>query len=58
MQLALKFVDTRPWTTSTIIGATTMAQLKDDIDAFDLDWSEALEAAVDALHVQQPNPCP
>ena len=58
VQLALKFVDTRPWTTSTIIGATTMAQLKDDIDAFDLDWSEALEAAVDALHVQQPNPCP
>jgi len=57
-QLALKFCDTRAFVTSTIIGATSMEQLKTDIDAFYLDWSEELEKAVDAIHVKQPNPCP
>jgi len=57
-QLAIKFCDSRPFVTSTIIGASTMEQLKADIDAFDFEWSSELETAVDALHQQQPNPCP
>jgi aryl-alcohol dehydrogenase-like predicted oxidoreductase len=57
-QLALKFCDTRPFVTATIIGATSMAQLKTDIDAFDLTWTEDLDKAVDTIHVRQPNPCP
>ncbi|MDR3509336.1 MAG: aldo/keto reductase [Caulobacteraceae bacterium] len=57
-QLALKFCDTRAFTTSTIIGASTMEQLKADIDAFEIPWTADLEARVDALHVQRPNPCP
>ena len=56
--LAIKFCDNRPFVTSTIIGASTMDQLKADIDAFDFEWTQELETAVDALHVQQPNPCP
>jgi aryl-alcohol dehydrogenase-like predicted oxidoreductase len=56
--LALKFCDTRPFVTATIIGATSMQQLKVAIDAFDLTWSEELEKAVNALHIAQPNPCP
>ncbi|PTT04917.1 aldo/keto reductase, partial [Caulobacter sp. HMWF025] len=56
--LALKFCDTRPFVTATIIGATSMDQLKVAIDAFDLTWSEELEKAVNALHIAQPNPCP
>ncbi|MBI1404738.1 MAG: aldo/keto reductase [Caulobacter sp.] len=56
--LALKFCDSRPFVTATIIGATTMEQLKTDIDAFDLDWTETLDKAVDELHIQRPNPCP
>lgn len=56
--LALKFCDTRPFVTSTIIGATSMEQLKTDIAGFDLTWSEDLEKAVDAIHTRQPNPCP
>ena len=56
--LALKFCDSRPFVTSTIIGATSMAQLATDIDAFDFEWTEALDKAVDALHVERPNPCP
>lgn len=57
-QLAIKFCDTRPFTTSTIIGATTMEQLKICIDAFDIEWSEELEADVAVLHAEQPSPCP
>ncbi len=57
-QLAIKFCDTRPFTTSTIIGATTMEQLKTCIDAFDLDWTDDLEAEVNAIHQRNPNPCP
>ena len=56
--LALKFCDTRPFVTSTIIGATSMAQLKTNIDAFDVTWSAELEKAVNAIHAAHPNPCP
>ncbi|MAP95035.1 MAG: aldo/keto reductase [Ponticaulis sp.] len=57
-QLALKFCDTRPFMASTIIGATSMDQLKTCIDAFSLEWTEELETAVNDLHARQPNPCP
>jgi aryl-alcohol dehydrogenase-like predicted oxidoreductase len=57
-QLALRFCATREFMTSVIIGATTMDQLTHDIDAFDAPWSEALEAAVNAIHNNIPNPCP
>ena len=56
--LALKFCDTRPFVTSTIIGATSMEQLKICIDAFDMPWTDAISERVDALHMAQPNPCP
>ena len=57
-QLALKFCDTRTFMGSTIIGATTLDQLKTCIDAFDLDWTDELEASVNGLHADQPSPCP
>ena len=57
-QLAIKFCDTRPFMGSTIIGSTSMEQLKVCIDAFDLAWSDDLETAVNALHLEQPSPCP
>jgi len=41
-----------------LIGASTMAQLVTDIDAFDLDWTREMDVAVDRLHNLQPNPCP
>lgn len=56
--LAIKFCDTRPFVTSTIIGATTMDQLKIDIEAFKMVWTSDIEKAVGALHYNQPNPCP
>ncbi|MEL6661598.1 MAG: aldo/keto reductase [Pseudomonadota bacterium] len=57
-QMAIKFCDTRPFTTSTIIGATTMDQLKTCIDAFDLTWTDELQSEIDQLHAAQPSPCP
>ncbi len=57
-QLALKFVDQRPFVTSTIIGASSMDQLVSDIDAFDTEWTPEIDKAVLALHLSHPNPCP
>lgn len=57
-QLALKFCQTREFMGSVIIGATSMAQLKEDLDAFDLVWTDAMEERVNGLHVAHPNPCP
>jgi aryl-alcohol dehydrogenase-like predicted oxidoreductase len=57
-QLALKFCDTRAFVTATIIGATSMEQLKTAIDAFDLTWTEDLEKGRQRHPRRQPNPCP
>ena len=56
-QLAIRFCDTRPYMGSTIIGSTTMDQLKICIDAFDLEWTDVMEDCVNAIHQVQPNPC-
>lgn len=57
-QFAIRFCDTRPFMGSTIIGATSLEQLKTCIGAFAINWTEELEAGANALHVQQPSPCP
>jgi aryl-alcohol dehydrogenase-like predicted oxidoreductase len=57
-QMALQFVTKRPFVTSTILGATTMAQLKTDIESINIAWSDELETALNAAHHAQPNPAP
>jgi aryl-alcohol dehydrogenase-like predicted oxidoreductase len=57
-QMALQFVTKRPFVTSTILGATTMAQLKTDIDSAQIAWPDELETALNAAHHAQPNPAP
>ena len=44
-QMAIAYVNSRPFLTSTIIGATTMEQLKTDIAAIDVKISPELEEA-------------
>ena len=39
-QMSLAFVNTRPFVTSNIIGATTMEQLKENIESIDVDLSD------------------
>jgi len=56
--MALQFVTKRPFVTSNIIGATTMAQLQKDIGSVHVHWPEALERAIETIHLHNPNPCP
>jgi aryl-alcohol dehydrogenase-like predicted oxidoreductase len=55
-QLALAWCYSRWFVASTIIGATTLAQLRENIDAFDVKLSPEVVAAVDAIHARIPNP--
>jgi aryl-alcohol dehydrogenase-like predicted oxidoreductase len=57
-QMALAFVDAQPFVTATIIGATTMEQLKSDIDAFALTLAPEVLQAIAEIHADLPNPCP
>lgn len=55
-QFALKFVETREFVTSNIIGATTMAQLKENIDAHKIEWTEDMETEATRIHREHRSP--
>lgn len=57
-QMALAYVNTRPFLTSNIIGATTMKQLKDNIDSINLELSEDVLNGIEEIHMDLCNPCP
>ncbi|ABX15337.1 MULTISPECIES: NADP(H)-dependent aldo-keto reductase [Burkholderia] len=57
-QLALAFVNSRPFVRSNLIGATSLDQLKENIGSIDVKLSDEILAEIDALHEQQPNPAP
>jgi aryl-alcohol dehydrogenase-like predicted oxidoreductase len=57
-QVAIAFVTSRPFVTSTIIGATNMEQLRTDIAAAELKLSDAVVADIEQIHLDYPNPCP
>ncbi|MEM8507057.1 MAG: NADP(H)-dependent aldo-keto reductase [Bacteroidota bacterium] len=57
-QMALAFVNTRPFVTSNIIGATTMEQLKENIDSINVELSDAVLEGIEAIHNANPNPAP
>ena len=56
--MALAFVNSRPFVTASIIGATSLEQLREDIDSIDLDLSEETLEKIEQLHSRQPNPSP
>lgn len=56
--LALAFVNSRPFLTSNIIGATTMMQLRENIASIDTDLTEEALAGIEEIHQQYSNPCP
>ena len=56
--LALAFVNTRPFVASNIIGATTMKQLKENIESINIDLSEEVLEEINEVHLNQPNPAP
>ena len=57
-QLALSFVYHRWLVTSTIIGATSMAQLKENIGAWDVKLSAEIMQEIERLHLAMMNPAP
>ena len=57
-QMAIAFVNSRPFVHATIIGATSLEQLKADIAAVDVTLTPELEAQIDAIHLVHCNPCP
>jgi aryl-alcohol dehydrogenase-like predicted oxidoreductase len=57
-QMAISYAVSRPFVTSAIIGATTMEQLKTDIDAADMKLPGDILEDIDRIHLDYPNPCP
>jgi aryl-alcohol dehydrogenase-like predicted oxidoreductase len=57
-QMALAYVNSRPFVTTTIIGATTMAQLKSNIASINIDLDENIVSEIDTIHQQYSNPAP
>jgi aryl-alcohol dehydrogenase-like predicted oxidoreductase len=57
-QMALAFVNSRAFTTSTIIGATSLQQLEADIRSIDVTITPELEERINAIHLWHTNPCP
>ena len=58
VQLAQSFVNSRPFVTSNIIGATTMEQLKENIDSIDIELSNEIMEKINLIHNNNPNPSP
>jgi len=57
-QMSLKFCEIQPFMTSVIIGATTMEQLKTDIESVNVNLSEEIIKEINEIQKIYPNPCP
>jgi|TARA_B110000263_G_scaffold242681_1_gene248459 aryl-alcohol dehydrogenase-like predicted oxidoreductase len=58
VQLAQAFVNSRPFVTSNIIGATTMEQLKENIGSIGRELTEEMMEKINLIHNNNPNPSP
>ena len=56
--MAQAFVNSRDFVTSNIIGATTMEQLKENIDSIEVKLSSEILADIDEVQARYTNPCP
>ena len=57
-QMSLKFCEIQPFMTSVIIGATTIEQLKENIESVNIKLSEELKKDLNDIQKIYPNPCP
>ncbi|WP_426432204.1 aldo/keto reductase [Winogradskyella sp. HB-48] len=55
-QMALAFVNQRPFVTSNIIGATSLEQLEENIDSININLSDDILKAINEVHAAIPNP--
>lgn len=56
--MALAFVNQQPFVTSTIVGATSLQQLQENIDSVHTQLDDSVLRAIDKIHIANPNPCP
>ena len=54
--LAIAFCDSRPFVTSTIIGATSTEQLEVNLQGFGVEWTDELEEEIARIHAYFPDP--
>lgn len=57
-QMSLAFVNQQPFITSTIVGATSVDQLKENIDSIHLTLSDEVLEEINQVHAQISNPAP
>ena len=57
-QMSLKFLEIQPFVTSVIIGATTMEQLKTNIESVNVSLSDDVIKEINEVQTTYPNPCP
>ena len=57
-QMSLKFLEIQPFVTSVIIGATTMEQLKTNIDSVNISLEDDVINEINEVQKIYPNPCP
>ena len=57
-QMSLKFVEIQPFVTSVIIGATSMEQLKINIESVSVNLKKEILKEINDVQIKYPNPCP
>jgi aryl-alcohol dehydrogenase-like predicted oxidoreductase len=57
-QMALAFVTTRPFVTSNLVGATSLDQLRQNLDSATLELPGDVLRAIDDIHASIPSPAP
>ena len=56
--LALAFINQQPFVTSNLIGATALAQLKENIDSVEVTLPQEALDGIAQIHARHPNPAP
>ncbi|MBH1987937.1 MAG: NADP(H)-dependent aldo-keto reductase [Burkholderiales bacterium] len=57
-QGALAYVNSRPFVTANVIGATTLAQLRSNLASIELTLPQGVLDGIEAIHRRTPNPAP
>jgi aryl-alcohol dehydrogenase-like predicted oxidoreductase len=57
-QMALAYINSRPFLTANIIGATSMEQLQENIDSINVTLDAEVLEGIEAVHRRHPNPAP
>ncbi|PHX56695.1 hypothetical protein CP500_004180 [Tychonema bourrellyi FEM_GT703] len=57
-RMALAYVRSRWFVTSTIIGATSLEQLEENLSSLEVELDREIVAEINAVHAKYPNPTP